>query len=143
MSDGAAAVLITSEDKASELNLEPMALVRQVANATTKRAGLLGASTQATEAALGMANLRIDEIDLVDISESYASVAVGWQMTQGIEFDKMNVNGGAISLGEPGGAGDVRMLTTLVHAMRRRSVDFGLYVAAGGLGATTLLLESA
>ena len=139
ISDGAAAVLIMSEDKAEELGLEPMARFVSFSLAGVDPVTMLTGPIPATAKALDRAGLSIDEIDLFEINEAFASVVGAWRMEHGGSdtaalWARTNVNGGAIALGHPLGASGARLLTTLVHELARTGGRFGLQSMCEGGG---------
>src|SRR5262249_46621641 len=95
----------------------------------------------ATEKVLRRAGLNLSDMDLVEINEAFASVVLAWQAETGADLAKVNVNGGAIALGHPLGASGARLMTTLVHEMKRRGARYGLQTMceAGGLANATIL----
>jgi 3-oxoadipyl-CoA thiolase len=121
LNDGAAAILITSKQKAQELNLKPQArLVASAAAGVPPRIMGLG-PVPATRKALARAGLTIDQIGLVELNEAFAVQALAVMHELGLSYDITNVNGGAIALGHPLGCSGARILTTLLHEMRRRA----------------------
>jgi acetyl-CoA acyltransferase len=141
ISDGAAAMLIMLEDKAEELGLTPIARLHHFALAGTDPVMMLTGPIPATEKILAKADLTIDDIDLFEVNEAFASVIAAWLDETGADWDKVNVNGGAIALGHPLGCSGARLMTTLVHEMRRRKAKWGLQVMCegGGMANATLL----
>jgi acetyl-CoA C-acetyltransferase len=102
----------------------------------------LRAPIPATEAALKKAGMSLDDIDLVEINEAFASVVMAWQKETGYSYDKINVNGGAIALGHPLGATGVRLMTTLLHELERRKGRYGLQtMCEGGGQANVTIIE--
>jgi acetyl-CoA acyltransferase len=139
ISDGAAAVLIMSEDKAEELGLEPMARFVSFSLAGVDPVTMLTGPIPATTKALDRAGLSIDDIDLLEINEAFASVIGAWRIEHGgtdpdALWDKTNVNGGAIALGHPLGASGARLMTTLVHELVRTGGRYGLQSMCEGGG---------
>ncbi|MBW3578493.1 MAG: thiolase family protein [Actinobacteria bacterium] len=141
ISDGAAAVLIATPDKAEQLGLEPMARFHTFALAGDDPILMLTGVIPATRKALQRAGLTVDDIDLFEVNEAFAPVVLAWAEELGTDLDRVNVNGGAIALGHPLGASGARLLTTLVHAMRARGARFGLQTMCegGGLANATVL----
>ncbi|MDP9021605.1 MAG: thiolase family protein [Actinomycetota bacterium] len=141
ISDGAAAVLITTPEKAGQLGLEPMARFHTFALAGDDPILMLTGVIPATRKALQRAGLTVDDIDLFEVNEAFAPVVLAWADELGADLDRVNVNGGAIAIGHPLGASGARLLTTLVHAMRARGVRFGLQTMCegGGLANATIL----
>jgi acetyl-CoA acetyltransferase family protein len=134
LSDGAAALLITTPQKAEDLKLKP--LVRIVASATAGvHPNYMGIGPiPATQKALQRAGLRIDQIDLVELNEAFASQVLACARELGIDLKKLNVNGGAIALGHPLGCSGARIMTTLIHEMKRRGSRYGLATMCIGVG---------
>src|SRR3546814_1858381 len=121
--DGAAAVLLMRADKAKELGLRPRAAIRGIVTVGSDPELMLTGPIGATRKLLARAGLTIDDIDLFEVNEAFASVPIAWMKELGVSGDKLNVNGGAIALGHPLGAtGDTIMTTTLgdlAHRCRR------------------------
>ncbi|MEX0825847.1 MAG: thiolase family protein [Acidimicrobiia bacterium] len=141
ISDGAAAMLIMLEDKAEELGFTPIARFHQFALAGTDPVMMLTGPIPATEKILAKAGLTIGDIDLFEVNEAFASVIAAWLDETGADWSKVNVNGGAIALGHPLGCSGARLMTTLVHEMRRRKAKWGLQAMCegGGMANATLL----
>jgi acetyl-CoA acetyltransferase family protein len=134
ISDGAAALLVTSADRAAELGLTPLARVHAFALAGTDPIEMLTGPIPATRKVLDRAGLSIDDIDLVEINEAFASVVLAWQRELDADLDKTNVNGGAIALGHPLGCSGARLMTTLVHELVRSGGRWGLQTMCEGGG---------
>jgi acetyl-CoA acyltransferase len=147
ISDGAAAVLIMSEEKASQLGLTPRARFVQFALAGVDPVIMLTGPIPATAKVLDRAGLTIDDIDLFEINEAFAAVIAAWRAEHGGAdpaqlWAKTNVNGGAIALGHPLGASGARLLTTLVHELERTGGRYGLQAMCEGGGmANALIIE--
>ena len=144
-SDGAAAVLLMSEQKAKELGVKPMARVvsMSVAGVDPRLMGL--GMVQAARKALRRAGLTIDDVDIAELNEAFAAVAIAAIRELGVAQDRVNPNGGAIALGHPMGCTGARLVTTLVHEMVRRQARYGLAAMCVGMGqgaATILELAS-
>ena len=142
ISDGAAAVLIMSEDKAEELDLEPMARFKAFALAGADPIMMLTAPIPATQKVLDRAGLTTADIDLFELNEAFASVVGAWLAEMGEDLlERTNVNGGAISLGHPLGCSGAKLMTTLVHEMQRRGSQYGLQTMCegGGMANATIL----
>jgi len=140
--DGAAAVLVTSEEKAAQLGLDLLARVHACAVAATDPVTALSAMAPATRRALERAKLALDDIDLFEIDEAFASVVLAWEAELRADMDRVNVNGGAIALGNPLGASGTRLMTTLVHELDRRGGRYGLQVTCGAGGlANAMVVE--
>jgi acetyl-CoA acyltransferase len=141
VSDGAAAVLLTSPEMASELGLKPRArIVDQVAVGVDPVAMLTG-PIPATRRILERNCLRIEDVDLFEVNEAFASVVAAWLREVGADLDRVNVNGGAMALGHPLGSTGARLVTTLLHELERSDGELGLVTmcCAGGLGTASLI----
>jgi 3-oxoadipyl-CoA thiolase len=134
LSDGAAALLLTTPENAEQLKLRPM--VRIVASAAAGvHPNYMGIGPiPATQKALKRAGLTIDQIDLVELNEAFASQVLACIRELGIDPQRLNVNGGAIALGHPLGCSGARIMTTLVHEMKRRGSRYGLATMCIGVG---------
>jgi acetyl-CoA C-acetyltransferase len=141
VSDGAAAVLIASSSAVARFGLRPLARVAGMTVAGSDPVVMLDAPIPATRRALSRAGLRLGDIDLVEVNEAFASVPLAWARALEAPLERVNVNGGAIALGHPIGASGARLMTTLVHEMRRRGARYGLQTMceAGGLANATIL----
>ena len=146
ISDGAAALLIMSEDKAEELGLAPMARFTHFSLAGVDPVMMLTGPIPATSKILDRSGLGIDDIDLFEVNEAFAAVTAAWRIEHGGSdpialWDRTNVNGGAVALGHPLGASGARLMTTLVHEMVRRNARRGLQTMCegGGMANGTLL----
>jgi len=134
ISDGAAAVVVTSEEAAERLGLEPIASIEAYGMAAGRYSSLQTVPALAIEAALKRAGLDVGDLGLVEINEAFAAVAIHASAMLGIGDDIVNVNGGAIALGHPIGASGARLVLTLAMEMRRRGVDVGAAALCGGGG---------
>ncbi|HWB89535.1 MAG TPA: thiolase family protein [Acidimicrobiia bacterium] len=139
ISDGAAAVLIMDEDRAEKLGLTPKARFRSFSMVGVDPVTMLTGPIPATSKALERAGLSIDDIDLFEVNEAFASVPVAWRMEHGgteprALWERTNVNGGAIALGHPLGASGARLLTTLVWELERTGGRYGLQTMCEGGG---------
>jgi acetyl-CoA acyltransferase len=132
--DGAAALLLASREKADELGLKPRARFVSMAVVGVNPVVMLDGTIPAIGKALERAGLAMDDIDLWEINEAFASVPLATAKTLGIDHSKMNVNGGAIALGHPLGCSGARLMTTLLHEMQRRGSKYGLSSLCIGLG---------
>ncbi|MEW1926352.1 MULTISPECIES: thiolase family protein [unclassified Streptomyces] len=139
--DGASAVLITTSEHAARLGLRPLARLHSFAVTGSDPLLMLTGILPATEKVLRKASLSLDDIDLFEVNEAFASVVLAWLQETGADPEKVNVHGGAIALGHPLGASGTRLMTTLVHAMRARGARYGLQTMceAGGLANATIL----
>jgi len=142
ITDGASAVLIMSEQKAKELGLRPRARFVSFALAGTDPVLMLSGPIPATFSALEKAGLSIDDIDLFEVNEAFASVIGAWLRETGADWAKTNVNGGAIALGHPLGATGARLMTALVHELERTGGRYGLQaICEGGGTANATIIE--
>jgi 3-oxoadipyl-CoA thiolase len=134
LNDGAAAVLVTSEKKAKELGLKPFARIVStgVAGVDPRYMGM--GPVPAVQIALKKAGLKMEEIDLIELNEAFASQSIAVIRDLKIDTEKLNVNGGAIALGHPLGCSGARIMTTLLHEMKRRKVRYGLATMCIGVG---------
>jgi acetyl-CoA acetyltransferase family protein len=141
ISDGAAAVMLMSQAKADELGLRPRAkILDQVAVGVDPRTLLTG-PIPVTRMLLERNDMSIDDVDLFEVNEAFASVIVAWEREVGADLDRVNVNGGAIALGHPVGATGARLFATLVPELERSDKEIGLITmcCGGGLGTGTLI----
>jgi 3-oxoadipyl-CoA thiolase len=134
LSDGAAALLIATPEKAQQLRLKPMARIIASAAAGVHPNYMGIGPIPAAQKAMKRAGLTIDQIDLVEINEAFASQVLACARELGIDLNKLNVNGGAIALGHPLGCSGARIMTTLVHEMKRRGSRYGLATMCIGVG---------
>jgi acetyl-CoA acyltransferase len=142
ISDGAAAVLIMSDEKAAELGLTPKARFVQFALVGVDPVTMLTGPIPATSKVLDKAGLTMDDIDLFEVNEAFASVVAAWQREHDADLSKVNVNGGAMALGHPLGASGAKLLTTLVHELERSGGRYGLQTMCEGGGmANALIIE--
>jgi acetyl-CoA acyltransferase len=141
ITDGASAALIMSEDKAAELGLRPRARFHSFALAGADPVMMLTAPIPATQRVLDKAGLSLDDIDLVEINEAFASVVLAWQLETGADMSKVNVNGGAIALGHPLGCSGTKLLATLLNELERTGGRYGLETMCegGGMANATII----
>jgi acetyl-CoA acyltransferase len=143
ITDGASALLIMSMKKANELGLKPRARFVSFSLAGTDPVTMLTGPIPATQKALGKAGLSVEDIDLFEINEAFASVIGAWLRETGANWDKVNVNGGAIALGHPLGASGGRLMTTLLNELERSGGRYGLQAMCEGGGlANGTIIES-
>jgi acetyl-CoA acetyltransferase family protein len=151
ITDGAAAVVITTPERAEQLGLRPRARFHTFALAASDPVIMLTAPIPATQKVLKRADLTMDDIDVVEINEAFASVLVAWQRELGLSPDevgevsedaRVNPNGGAIALGHPLGASGARLCTTLLYELERRGARYGLQTMCEGGGmANAMIIE--
>jgi acetyl-CoA C-acetyltransferase/3-oxo-5,6-didehydrosuberyl-CoA/3-oxoadipyl-CoA thiolase len=134
LSDGAAALLITTAQKAEQLRLKPLARIIASATAGVHPNYMGIGPIPATQKALKRAGLTMEQIDLVELNEAFASQVLACARELGIDLEKLNVNGGAIALGHPLGCSGARIMTTLVHEMKKRGSRYGLATMCIGVG---------
>jgi acetyl-CoA acetyltransferase family protein len=134
INDGSACVTLASEERAAELGLEPLARVVSTGVAGVDPAFMGVGPVPASRKALERAGLTIDDIDLVELNEAFAAQVLASARELGIAHEKLNVDGGAIALGHPLGSTGARMITTLVHELRRRGARYGLATMCIGVG---------
>jgi len=141
ISDGAAAILIMSRSKAEELGLKPRAVFRNFALAGTDPVTMLKGPIPVTEKLFDKADVALEDVDLFEINEAFASVVLAWQKETGADLDKVNVNGGAIALGHPLGCSGAKLMTTLVNELERTDGRYGFQAMCegGGLANGTLI----
>lgn len=134
INDGAAAVVVTTRDKAEQLGLTPMASIAAYANAAVDPAVMGLGPVPATQRCLKRAGWAVEDLELVEANEAFAAQSIAVKRDLGWDMDKVNVNGGAIALGHPIGASGCRILVTLLHEMVRRDVHRGLATLCIGGG---------
>src|SRR4051794_6399110 len=134
VNDGAGALVLASEEWAKQNDRKAMATIVAQAAVADDFPYLARTPANATKAALEKAGLSVDDIDLFEINEAFASVAINSMRMLGVDEDKVNVNGGAIALGHPIGASGARILTTLIHELRRRGGGLGVAAICSGGG---------
>jgi len=141
VSDGAAAVLLMTADKAKELGLKPRAKLVDQTTVGVDPVMMLTGPIPATQRILERNGMKKDDIDLIEINEAFASVVAAWRRELEPDMDRVNVNGGAIALGHPLGSTGARLLTTLLHELERSDKETGLVTmcCGGGLGTGTLI----
>ena len=141
ISDGSAAMLIMSGAKAMELGLQPMARFHTFAMAGVDPVIMLTGPIPATERAIAKSGLSLADIGAFEVNEAFASVLGAWYAETGADPSKTNVNGGAIALGHPLGGSGARLMTTLLHHMRRNDIKYGLQTMCegGGMANATII----
>ncbi len=141
ISDGTAAILLANDTGLERLGVKPRARVHSMALAGDDPVMMLSAPMPATRTALDKGDLKIDDIDLYEVNEAFASVPLAWVRDLGADEDKLNVNGGAIALGHPLGATGVKLMTTLLHQLEHSGGRFGLQTMCegGGLANATII----
>ena len=143
MSDGAAAVLVMSAERAAELGLTPLARVHTAVVVGSDPVMMLTGPIPATQKALERSGLSLDEIGTFEVNEAFAPVVLAWLKELGADPARTNPEGGAIALGHPLGGSGARLLTTMIHRMRREGVRYGLQtMCEGGGQANATIIEA-
>jgi acetyl-CoA C-acetyltransferase len=132
--DGASGVMIVNEKGLKTLGVEPLARIHHLSVLGHDPVIMLEAPLPATTRALKKAGMTINDIDLFEVNEAFASVPVAWLQHTGADPERLNVNGGAIALGHPLGASGTKLMTTLVHALKKRNKRYGLQTMCEGGG---------
>jgi acetyl-CoA C-acetyltransferase len=142
ISDGASAMLIASERAVKQHHLQPRARIHHISVRGADPIWMLTAPIPATAYALSRAGMSLQDIDLIEINEAFASVVLAWQKETGADMDKVNVNGGAIALGHPLGATGTRLMATLLWELHRTKGRYGMQtMCEGGGQANVTILE--
>jgi acetyl-CoA acyltransferase len=141
ISDGAAAVLLMAREKADELGLQPRARILDATTVGVDPVIMLTGPIPATQQLLRRNGMTIDDLDLIEINEAFASVVCAWRRELNPDMDRVNVNGGAMALGHPLGSSGARLITTILHELERSDRELGLVTmcTAGGTGTGTLI----
>ena len=132
--DGASGVMIVNEKGLKQLGIKPMARIHHMTMMGGDPVIMLEAPLPATERALKKAGMKIDDIDLFEVNEAFASVPTAWLKATGADPARLNVNGGAIALGHPLGGSGTKLMTTLVHALKQNNKRYGLQTMCEGGG---------
>ncbi len=142
ISDGAAAIMVANEEAVRKLDLPVRAKIHSLAVVGSDPVIMLEGPIPATEKVLEKAGLSIDDIDLYEVNEAFGSVPLAWAKALNADPDKLNVNGGAQSLGHPLGGTGAKLMTTLVHELERRQARYGLVaICEGGGTANAMIIE--
>ena len=141
VSDGAAAIILASEKAVKANNLKPRAKIVATTLVGVDPVTMLKGPIPATRKVLERAGLTVDDIDVFEVNEAFASVVLAWQKDLGVDPTKVNVNGGAIALGHPTGSTGARLITTALHELERTGGRYGLIAmcCGGGLGTGTII----
>jgi acetyl-CoA acyltransferase len=141
ITDGAAALVLMTREKADELGLKPRARIVSMVTVGSDPHLMLTGPVGATKKALEKAGLSLDQIDLFEVNEAFATVIGMWKRDIGADMDKVNVHGGAIALGHPLGASGARLMTTLLGALDTHDKRYGLQTmcCGGGMGTGTII----
>ena len=143
INDGAAALLVMSEEKSKELGLQPLVEIIAQSSAAKAPIEFTIAPTDAINKVLKKSNLKVTDIDLFEINEAFAVVSLANNKLLGLDTSKVNVNGGAVALGHPIGASGARVLVTLIHEMKKRNSNLGLAsLCIGGGEASALIVKN-
>ena len=143
INDGAAAMLLASEDAVKKYGLKPMAVIKSMAVAGVEPSVMGIGPVPATQKALKRAGLTASDLDLIELNEAFASQSIACIHDLGLDLEKVNVNGGAIAIGHPLGCSGVRISTTLLHEMRKRKSRYGLATMCIGVGqGSAIIFES-
>lgn len=143
INDGAAAIIVTTEEKAKELGLKPLAEIIAQSSAAKAPVQFTTAPADAIQKVLVKAKLSIGDIDLFEINEAFAVVSLAVNKILALDNNKVNVNGGAIALGHPIGASGARILTTLIYELKRRNNNYGLAsLCIGGGEASAIIIKN-
>lgn len=143
INDGAAALLVLSEEKAKEFGLKPLVEIVAQSSAAKLPIDFTTAPADAIQKVIKKTNLQISDINLFEINEAFAVVSLAVNKLLNLNTDIVNVNGGAIALGHPIGASGARILTTLIHEMKRRNSEFGLAsLCIGGGEASAIIVKN-
>lgn len=139
--DGAAGVMVVNERGLKALGVQPLARIHHLSVTGGDPVVMLETPIAATERALKLAGMTIDDIDLFEVNEAFASIPMAWAKGVDADTDRLNVNGGAISLGHPLGGSGAKLMTTLVHALKDRGKRYGLQTMCegGGLANVTIV----
>ena len=138
--DGSSAVLVVSEEALKRYNLTPLARIHTLAVTAGDPVIMLEEPLFATDKALARAGLSIDDIDLYEVNEAFASVPMAWLKHTGADPARLNVNGGAIALGHPLGASGTKLMATLLHALKARGKKYGLQTMCEGGGVANVTI---
>ena len=142
INDGAAALVLMSKDKAQELGLEPLATIKSYADAAREPEWFTVAPAKALPKALKKANIQIDDVDYFEFNEAFSVVGLAHMKILNLNDSKVNVNGGAVSLGHPLGCSGARIVVTLLHVLEQNNGKIGAAaICNGGGGASALILE--
>ena len=142
ISDASAAMLIASEQAVAEHGLKPRARIHHLSVRGADPIFMLSAPIPATAYALEKSGMALDDMDLIEINEAFASVVLAWQKETGADLEQVNVNGGAIALGHPLGATGVRLMTTLLNELERTGGRYGMQtMCEGGGQANVTIIE--
>jgi 3-oxoadipyl-CoA thiolase len=134
INDGAAALLLASEEAVKKYNLKPLARIVSMAVAGVDPSIMGIGPVSATQKALQRSGITVNDIDLIELNEAFASQSIACIHDLGLDLEKVNVNGGSIAIGHPLGCSGARISTTLLHEMKRRKLKYGLATMCVGVG---------
>ncbi|MCB0398717.1 MAG: acetyl-CoA C-acyltransferase, partial [Winogradskyella sp.] len=144
INDGAAALVLMSRDKADELGLKPLATIKSYADAAQEPEWFTTAPAKALPKALAKANIELSDVDFFEFNEAFSVVGLANMKILGLSDDKVNVNGGAVSLGHPLGCSGARILVTLINVLHQNNAKIGAAaICNGGGGASAMVIERA
>ena len=144
INDGAAAVILMSEEKALEMGLKPLAYIKSYADAAQEPKWFTTAPAKALPKALNKAGLSISDVDFFEFNEAFAVVGLANAKILGLPNDKININGGAVSLGHPLGCSGARIVVTLINVLQQNNAKIGAAaICNGGGGASAIVIEKA
>ena len=142
INDGAAALILMSEDKAKELGIKPLAYIKSYADAAQEPKWFTTSPAKALPKALDKAGMKISEVDYFEFNEAFAVVGLANSKILGLDNDKVNVNGGAVSLGHPLGCSGARIIVTLLNVLEQNNAKTGAAaICNGGGGASAIVIE--
>ena len=142
INDGAAAVIVMSEDRAKDLGLTPLATIEGYADAAQDPKWFTTAPAKALPKALAKANISLDDVELFELNEAFSVVGIANTKILGIETNKVNVQGGAVSLGHPLGCSGARIVVTLLNGMKQKNIEIGAAaICNGGGGASAIIFK--
>ena len=142
INDGAAAMILMSEEKANELDIKPLATIKSYADAAQEPKWFTTAPAKALPKALSKANIKIDDVDFFEFNEAFSVVGLANMKILGLPDDTVNVNGGAVSLGHPLGCSGARIIITLINVLEQNNAKIGAAaICNGGGGASAIILE--
>jgi acetyl-CoA C-acetyltransferase len=143
INDGAAALILMSEDKAEELNLKPLAYINSYADAANEPIWFTTAPSKALPKALDKAGISISEVDFFEFNEAFSVVGLANMKILGLDASNVNVNGGAVSLGHPLGCSGARIVVTLINVLKQNNGKIGAAaICNGGGGASAIVIEN-
>jgi len=143
LNDGASALILMCKEKAQELNLKPLAKIKSYSDAAQEPEWFTTAPAKALPIALKKASLKINDIDLFELNEAFSVVGLANIEKLKIDSQKVNINGGAVSLGHPLGSSGSRIVVTLIHALKQNNLKYGAAaICNGGGGASAMIIEN-